>query len=77
LQNNHDNNEENEVNLRVSEIYIPLCFSSFQILRENYKQVDNNRDGEWSNKYVEEVIDDIEIVLDLGLHPLSCIDFQT
>jgi hypothetical protein len=74
---NYDSNEENAENLRVREKSFPLCFSSFQFLRENYKQVVNNRDGECSDKSVEDVIDDMEVVLDPSLQPLSYIDLQT
>jgi hypothetical protein len=77
LHNNYDNNEENATNLRVSERSMPLCFSSFQFLRENYKQIVNSRDGECSDESVGDVIDDIEVVLDPNLQPLSYIDLQT
>jgi hypothetical protein len=73
---NYDSNEENAENLRVSGKSFPLCFSSFQFLRENYKQVVNSRDGECSDQSVEDVIDDMEVVLDPELQPLSYIDFQ-
>jgi hypothetical protein len=43
LHNNHDNDEENAENFRVREKSLPLCFSSFQFLRENCKQVVNSR----------------------------------
>jgi len=42
LHINHDNNEENAENLKVSGNSLPLCFSSFQFLRENYKQIVNS-----------------------------------
>ena len=77
LHNNYDSNEENAANLRVSERSMPLCFSSFQILRENNKKIVNNRDGECYEELVGDVIDDIEFVLDPNLQPLSDIDFQT
>ena len=64
MHSNHDSNEENEANLKVSEIYIPLCFSSFQNLRENYKQVVDSKDEECSDHSVEDVNDDMEAVLD-------------
>jgi hypothetical protein len=76
LHNNHDKNEENATNLRVSERSMPLCFSSFQILRENYKQVVDSKDEECFDHSVEDVIDDMEVVLDPELQPLSYIDFQ-
>ena len=40
MHSNHDSNEENAENSKVSEKSLPLCFSSFQFLRENYKQED-------------------------------------
>jgi hypothetical protein len=63
LHNNHDNDEENAENFRVREKYFPLCFSSFQFLRENCKQVVNSREGECSDQLVEDAIDDMEAVL--------------
>jgi hypothetical protein len=65
---NHDKNEENAENYEVSEKSFPLCFSSFQFLRGIYKktkQVFNNRNGEFSDESVEDVICDTEVVLDL------------
>jgi hypothetical protein len=44
LHNNHDNNEENAANRNVSGKCFPLCFSSFQILRENHKQIIDSKD---------------------------------
>jgi hypothetical protein len=63
LHNNHDSKEENAENLRVREKSVPLCFSSFQFLRENYKQVVNSREGEHFYQSVEDVIDDMEVSL--------------
>ena len=78
---NYDSNEKNAENFKVSEKYVPLCFSSFQFLREIYKledhQVFNNRNGECSNESVEDVICDMEVVLASELQPLIYIDFQT
>jgi hypothetical protein len=73
----YENNEENEENLRVREKYLPLCFSSFKFLRENYTQTVNSRNGESSNESIEDVIDDMEVVLAPKLQPLNIIDFQT
>jgi hypothetical protein len=56
---------------------LPLCFSSFQFLRENCKQVVNSREGECSGQLVEDAIDDMEVVLNPELYPLTYIDFQT
>lgn len=72
---NYDNNKKNAENIKVSGKSLSLCFSSFQFLRENYQQVVNNRDGECFYQSVEDVIDDMEVVLDPELQPLSYIDF--
>jgi hypothetical protein len=78
---NHDSNEENVENFKVSENYLPLCFSLFQFLRgiykQAYQQVVNGRNGEFFDESVENVICDMEDVLVLELQPLSYIDFQT
>jgi hypothetical protein len=63
LHNNHDIDEENAESFRVREKSFPLCFSSFQVLRENCKQVVNSREGECSDQLVEDAIGDMEIVL--------------
>ena len=78
---NHDINKENTENFKVSEKSFPLCFSSFQFMRENYKQEDKKGVCSIMGKFYyesgEDVIFDMEFVLDLELHPLSYIDFQT
>ena len=74
---NYDNNEENAENLKVSGKYFPLCLSSFQFRRENYKQIVNSRDGECFDGSVGDVIDDIKFVLDPNLQPVSYVDLQT
>jgi hypothetical protein len=76
LHNNHDNDEENAENFRVREKSLPLCFSSFQFLRENCKQVVNSREGECSDQLVEDAIADMEVVLNPELQPLTYFDFQ-
>jgi len=73
---NYESNEESVENLRVSGKSLPLCFSSFQFLRENCKQVVSSRDGECSNESVEDVNDDMEVVLAPKLNPLSYFEFQ-
>jgi hypothetical protein len=55
---------------------MPLCFSSFQILREKYTQVVDSKYQECFDHSVEDVIEDMEVVLDPELQPLSYIDFQ-
>jgi hypothetical protein len=72
----YDNNEKNAENFRVRETYFPVCFSSFQFLRENYKQAVNNTNGECSDKSIEDVIDDMQAILDPNLQPLSYIYLQ-
>jgi hypothetical protein len=69
VHRNYDSNVQNAENLRVSGKALPLCFSSFQFLRENYKQVVGSRDEECSNESVEDVIDDMEVVLDPNCSP--------
>jgi hypothetical protein len=77
---NYDNNEENARNFQVSERSLPLCFSSFQSLREIYKQADqqvvNSRNGEFSDELIVEVFRDMEVVLAPKLQPLSYLEFQ-
>ena len=81
VHNNHNSNEENAENFKVSENSLPLCFSSFQFMRENYKQADkqvvSSIMGKLSYESVEDVICGMEVVLVLKLQPLSYIDFQT
>jgi hypothetical protein len=67
---NHDSNEENVENFKVSENYLPLCFSSFQFLKGICKQADHDES-------VEDIICDMEVFLAPELQPLSYIDFQT
>jgi hypothetical protein len=45
LPNNHDSDEENAENFRVREKSLPLCFSSFQFLKRNSRQVVNSEDN--------------------------------
>ena len=40
---NHDSNEENPKVFKVSESYFPLCFTSFQLLRENFPKIRNQQ----------------------------------
>jgi hypothetical protein len=63
LHNKHDNDEENVENFRVREKSLPLCFSSFQFLRGNCKQVVNSREGECFDQLGEDAIVDMEVVL--------------
>jgi hypothetical protein len=56
LHNSHDSDEEEAENFRVREKSLPLCFSSFQFLRRNCKQVVNSREGEFSDQLGEDVI---------------------
>ena len=72
----YDIKEENATNLRVSERSMNLCFSSFQIMSEKYTQVVDNKYEECFDHLVEDVIEDMEVVLDPELYPLSYIDFN-
>jgi hypothetical protein len=72
----HDNDDQNAENFRVSGKTLPLCFSSFQFLRRNCKQVVNSREGECSDQLGEDAIADMEAVLNPKLQPLTYFDFQ-
>jgi hypothetical protein len=76
LHNNHDSDEENAENFRVREKSLPLCFSSFQFLRGNCKQVVNSREGECSDQLGEDASADVEVVLNPELQPFTFSDFQ-
>jgi hypothetical protein len=76
LHNSHDSDEEETKNFRVREKSLPLCFSSFQFLRGNCKQVVNSREGEFSDQLGEDVIVDVEVVLNPELQPFTYFDFQ-
>jgi hypothetical protein len=76
LHNNHDSDDENAENFRAREKSLPLCFSSFQILREYCKQVVNSREGECSNQLGEDAIANVEVVLNPELQSLTYFDFQ-
>jgi hypothetical protein len=76
LHNSHDNDEEKTKNFRVREKYLPLCFSSFQFLRANCKQVVNSREGEFSDQLGEDVRVDVEAVLNPELQHFTYSDFQ-
>jgi hypothetical protein len=70
LHNSHDSDEEGAENFRVREKSLPLCFSSFQFLRGNCKQVVNSREGEFSDQLGEDASVDVEVVLNPKLHAL-------
>jgi len=40
---NHENNEENAENFKARERSLPLCFTSFQLLRENFPKIRNQQ----------------------------------
>lgn len=40
---NHDSNEENPENLKAGERSLPLCLTSFQLLRENFPKIRNQQ----------------------------------
>ena len=61
---------------RIREKYFPLCFSSFQFLRGNCKQVVNSREGEFSDQLGEDVITNMEVFLNPELQPFTNFDFQ-
>jgi hypothetical protein len=69
LHNNHDSDEENAENLRVSGNTLPLCFSSFQFLKRNSRPVVNSEDKKFSDQPVEDAIVDMEV--DPGVQSLE------
>jgi D-ribose pyranose/furanose isomerase RbsD len=77
VYSDYDNNDQNAEDLGVSVQTLPLCFSSFKFLRDNSKPVVNSEEGKSSDGSVNDVIDDIEVVLDPGLHSPSPSEFQT
>ena len=40
---NHDNNEENPENFKAGKRPLPLCFNSFQLLREKFPKIRNQQ----------------------------------
>jgi hypothetical protein len=74
--NSHDSDEEETENFRVREKSLPLCFSSFQFLRGNCKQVVNSREGECSDPLGEDASVDVKVVLNPELQPFTYFDFQ-
>jgi hypothetical protein len=77
LPNNHDSDEENEKNFRVREKSLPLCFSSFQFLKRNSRQVVNSEDNLFYDELVEDVINDMGSILDPKSQSLFFLDFQS
>jgi hypothetical protein len=69
VHNNHDSDEENVENLRVSGNTLPLCFSSFQFLKRNSRPVVNSEDKKFSDQSVEDAIVDMEA--DPEVQPLT------
>jgi hypothetical protein len=76
LHNSHDSDEEETKNFREREKSLPLCFSSFQFLRGNCKQVVNGRKGECSDQLGEDASADVEVVLNPESQHLPYFDFQ-
>jgi hypothetical protein len=75
LHNNHDSDEENAENIRVSGNTLPLCFSSFQFLKRNSRPVVNSEDKKFSDQSVEDAIVYMEV--DPKVQPLSLFEGQT
>jgi hypothetical protein len=77
---NYDSNEENTENSQVSKRSFPLCLASFQLLREFYKQSDqqvvNSKNGQFYDELIVEVFHDIEVVLAPKLQSISYLEFQ-
>jgi hypothetical protein len=76
LHNNHDSDGEETENLRVSEDTLPLCFSSFQFLRRNYRRVGIGKEGGCSDQPREDASVDVEAVLNPKLQHFTYSDFQ-
>jgi hypothetical protein len=76
LHNNHDNDEEDAEKFKVRERSLPLCFSYFQFLRGNCKQVVNGREGECSDQLGEDASVDVEAVLSPELQHFTYSNFQ-
>jgi hypothetical protein len=76
LHNSHDSDEEGVENFRVRKKSLPLCFSSFQFLRGNCKQVVNGRKGECSDQLGEDASADVEAVLNPESQHLPYFYFQ-
>jgi hypothetical protein len=74
---NYDSNDQSAENLRVSGNTFPLCFSSFQFLKRNSRQVVNSEDKNFFDESVEDVIDDMGSVLDPKSQSLISLDFQS
>jgi hypothetical protein len=71
VHSKYDSNDQSAENIRVSGNTLPLCFSSFEFLKGNSRQVVNSEDKKLSNQSVEDAISDIEVVADSEVHPLS------
>ena len=76
MHNSHDSDEEETENLRVSEITLPICFSSSQFLKRNSRPVVNSEDKNSSDQSIDDTIKDMETVLNPESPPMTYIDFQ-
>jgi hypothetical protein len=77
IHGNYDINDQSAENLRVSGNTLPLCFSSFQFLKRNSRQVVNSEDGKFSDESVKDVIDDMGSILDPKSQSIISLDFQS
>jgi hypothetical protein len=77
VHRNHDSKDQNAESLGVSVQTLPLCFSSFKLLRKISEQVVNSEEEKPSDEIVKDVIDDKEAISDPGLQSPSFSDFQS
>jgi hypothetical protein len=77
VHRNYNINDKSAENIRVSGNTIPLCFSSFQFLKRNSRQVVNSEDKKNFDESVKDVIDDMGPVLDPKSQSLISLDFQS
>jgi hypothetical protein len=76
IHNSHDSDEEETENHRVSEDTLPLCFSSFQFLRRNYRRVGIGKEGGCYDQPREDASADVEAFLNPKLQHFTYSDFQ-
>jgi len=77
VHSNYDINGQRTKNLKVSGNTLPLCFSSFQFLKRNSRQVVYSEDKKNSDESVKDVIDDMGPILDPKSQSLISLDFQS
>ena len=76
VHSNHDSKDQNVESLGLSVQTLPLCFSSFKVLRKIYEQVVNSEEEKPSDEIVKDVIDDKEAISDPRLQSSSFSDYN-